>query len=326
MKKNIWFAGCLGALGVIGLGQGCGSPAVDLDSLTNAVPGGDSGAAQCKNGNDCAAPNGCVNGVCGPCSKTIQCATGLVCKNSQCGPDTPGPTDGGTTITDSGNDAGGCKSDAECTGGKVCVAGVCRPCVSSAECANGQVCIAGECHCTTDIQCPSPLKCIDNVCKLATGPDGGTITDAGNDAGCAGKPIYKSLAAVSPVNALWNYLAMNGTAAGTANCVAAGASHYCDYEEVKAAAARGELAGLPNMTFWVHRTTTEGAKTAGPGARCNNWTYNTNDINQGEFGTITGGVVSFDLAPSGAPGGSGGTNRLCGGVNRNILCCHPKCI
>ncbi len=326
MKKNIWFAGCLGALGVIGLGQGCGSPAVDLDSLTNAVPGGDSGAAQCKNGNDCTPPNGCVNGVCQPCSKTIQCATGRVCKNGECGPDTPTPTDGGATLVDSGNDAGGCKSDSECPDAQVCVAGVCRPCASSAECANGQICIAGKCQCTTDIQCPSPLKCIENVCQLAKPTDGGTPTDSGNDAGCAGKPIYKSLASVTPVNAMWTYMGTIGMPAGTANCVAAGANRVCEYEDLVAASARGELGILPNgTTFWVHRTTTVGAATAGPGARCNNWTYNTNDIAQGEFGTISAGAAIFDLAPSGAPGG-GAVNRKCGGVSRNILCCNPKCI
>jgi hypothetical protein len=140
-------------------------------------------------------------------------------------------------------------------------------------------------------------------------------------------------------------------------CQAIGGDHACDWEEVTCAQANGELGNLLSLmpssapTFWINRTTpvtVDGREyPAGKGGRCNDWTYPTNHISDGEFAAVssnsagTGVTIQayFDRNPcftgdpadgcagpgsewSGkapSPTGAGGN---CGGaIPRAILCC-----
>jgi large exoprotein involved in heme utilization and adhesion len=171
--------------------------------------------------------------------------------------------------------------------------------------------------------------------KPKPNPDGGVKVDGGViDAGdpCAGKTLYRN--ALASRASQWAYNNLVGMAAANAECKAQGADHFCDYEEIKAAAAKGELAGVANgTTVWVHRTTAAVvggiSNPGGGGARCDDWTYGSNHLNQGEFATINGGQPTFDLAPGDQLGvgfaPSGASARKCGTVVRSILCCNVKC-
>ncbi len=335
MSNRSWRAAWLGAMLVIG----CGSQAVeypgegtDYAATTRRV---------CTKANQCAAGEGCVDGACGRCTSTADCMSGDVCSNGgTCGPCTSNAQCGdGQSCVDGA--CGGCTSSAQCEDGRVCVRGSCGACTSSSQCAQGQSCYDGRCSCSSSAQCPSGQTCSNGVCKTPTneGTDGGsTLTDSGtspNDSGptetCATKPVYKTY--FPNVPSIWSFDGKLGTEAGDAMCKFIGADHFCDYAEVKAAEAKGELATVPNMTAWIHRTTPAlvGAEvnSGGSGARCNDWRYGTNHLANGEFATFSGGAVSYDLAPadklSFGTASSSGSGRLCGTVNRAILCCHPKC-
>jgi len=177
----------------------------------------------------------------------------------------------------------------------------------------------------------------------------------------------------------WAYNGLEGLQAGTVMCQAVGADHVCNYDEVVKAEANGELSALPDgLTYWLHRTTAvvnpvlnkacavdndcTGANTlpycdpvkkmcaykAGAGGRCNDWTYPTGHISDGEWfatknnnagknsgGVMTGNLVyHFDgdtfydgvsqshLCKSETTLGCSGA---CAGANRAILCCFPVC-
>jgi len=178
----------------------------------------------------------------------------------------------------------------------------------------------------------------------------------------------------------WTYAGLEGLQAGTAMCQAVGADHVCTYQEVVKAEANGELANLPDKPYWLHRTTTvpnvtkniacnadtdcaggTGAPYCDPvtkkcgwkpgaGGRCNDWTYPTDHISDGEWfekvkaNSSTTSVVIGSLAyhfdgdtyysgqaadsgphmckGSNVPGCAGGCN---GGGARSILCCVAAC-
>ena len=180
--------------------------------------------------------------------------------------------------------------------------------------------------------------------------------------------------------AKWSYNGIEGLNAGNAMCQAIGADHVCKYAEIVAADAAGELALVPaNLTFWLHRTTSVPTNTnkacavdsdcangggagvpvcdgktkvcswkAGAGGRCNEWTYPTGHISDGEWfatsanqtnkagGTPVGTMVYHfdgDTFYDGASGAhlcntsnSQGCAGPCGtGVPRAILCCEATC-
>ena len=95
-------------------------------------------------------------------------------------------------------------------------------------------------------------------------------------------------------------------------------------------------------TAWVQRTTTVNLvgtmpvtvggtpSTADTGGRCNNWTYMTNHISDGEYVTFdTVGTPTFHLDnntkfdPANPHVIVG--DLECGGTMRSILCCQPVC-
>ena len=155
-------------------------------------------------------------------------------------------------------------------------------------------------------------------------------------------------------------------------CAAIGGDHICTYAEVLEAEGKGELASIADGTeFWLHRVSVAvaclgancpntggmGMSAPGAGARCNDWTYPTNHISDGEFGvkdsvnpapggnSIKNGNIIYYFDDDGRYSGDPTDPYECGGVASNsdgtpgcagscgpegikkaILCCNPVCI
>jgi cysteine-rich repeat protein len=172
--------------------------------------------------------------------------------------------------------------------------------------------------------------------------------DGGGGAGgmdCTGQITYAGMTGVQ--RSVWNNGADIGIEAGNSLCQQLGADHFCDYAEIEKALALGELDADPNITAagisaWVHRTTpvmVNGvASPPGPGSRCNNWTYGTNHISDGEYVDIVknGDVLTatwtfdndaiYDGTAAHAQPGLLDCGANAGGPERVILCCYPQCI
>jgi cysteine-rich repeat protein len=181
-------------------------------------------------------------------------------------------------------------------------------------------------------------NCPDD-CKI-----GGQGGSGGTD--CTGQITYAGMTAPEP--SVWTDGGDIGIGAGTSLCQQIGADHFCDYEEVLAALALGELDADPNITdvgitAWVHRTTpamVNGVLSEpGPGGRCNNWTYGTKHLADGEYVTLTkvAGAVTADFrldndaiydgtANHSQPATELNCGANAGGPMRAILCCYPQCI
>ena len=182
----------------------------------------------------------------------------------------------------------------------------------------------------------------------------------------------------SGVPSVWSYKGLLGVQAGKAMCQDIGADHACSYAEIVKADAKKELSGIPNnMTYWLHRTTNvpdpklmNGMKACnsdaecggfdvcdvptkicswkpGAGGRCNDWTYPTNHIADGEWFkvstndaggvTVAGGSLSYHFDADTSYDGTGahvssksettlGTSGGCGNATRSFLCCFPACV
>jgi hypothetical protein len=148
----------------------------------------------------------------------------------------------------------------------------------------------------------------------------------------------------------WSYQGQVGLAAGTAACVAIGADHVCDYDDLVLAASNGQLATLTTSdTAWLERTasvtvaansphivvlgqpaTVGKTYAVGPSSRCNDWTYSTDHLNDGEYVDFSTGTSTptfhFDdmpgmiqTLPKDIPCGHNATLR-------DVLCCYPKCM
>jgi len=71
---------------------------------------------------------------------------------------------------------------------------------------------------------------------------------------------------------------------------------------------------------------------AGAGGRCNNWTYMTNHISDGEYATFdVVGVPTYHLDNDTFFDGVDTTHTIagdlqCGGEMRNIMCCFIECM
>jgi hypothetical protein len=211
----------------------------------------------------------------------------------------------------------------------------------------------------------SELQGCDSNCKQPT------TSSAGGTDPCNGQATFKGYVndSMSPLNtggpgivSVWSYGGEIGVMAGTGMCQAIGADHVCTYKEVQEAAAKGELSSLPDgQRFWLHRVTESVPKVGdpnqmsvpGPGGRCNDWTYPTDHISDGEYGIIgtyptdpdsgenAGGGVTQDgvtyyfdddtaFTGLGGPAGSGpGAGGVCGAGNsarrRWLLCCFATC-
>lgn len=175
-------------------------------------------------------------------------------------------------------------------------------------------------------------------CKL-----GGDIPDAGPDLdasdasdapNCDDVVTYAGM--IPNVASVWSYQGLKSLEAGNEMCKTIGADHFCDYEEVKLAEAKGELANIAaGTTAWIHRTTmavVNGQNSApGPGGRCNEWTYGTNHISDGEYVSFDQvGKPTYHLDNDTFFDGVDTTHAIpnqlqCGGQLRAILCCYPKC-
>ncbi|MBL4683496.1 MAG: hypothetical protein JKY37_02815 [Nannocystaceae bacterium] len=191
----------------------------------------------------------------------------------------------------------------------------------------------GECDETDPAYCPQD-------CEGGTGDSGSTGSEAACDPTTlhlTGQPIYLSM--VPNMGSLWELGGAEGYGAGSMMCVAAGADHVCDYEEIVAAAAQNDFVGVANgTTAWLHRTVPAmdangNLLSPGIGGRCLDWTYATNHISDGEYVTFNGGVPAFTLdndtnfneaAPAPNPHVQVGLLE-CGGTIRAIPCCVAEC-
>ncbi len=229
--------------------------------------------------------------------------------------------------------------------------------------------------CTADCKgCKNPM---DPACKC-----GGSASSSSTGIDCSKAKIFKAVVSSQANPAMqgggipsgWSYAGFQGLKAGQALCQAVGADHVCTYDEVVAADAKMELAGIPNnLTYWLHRTKNvpdyslnNGMKACnqaadcgvaadacdamtkvcswkpGAGGRCNDWTYTTNHISDGEWfkvGADTGGVLKGSLsfhflkdttydgvtAPVCKSETQLGCAGACAGPSRAILCCFPAC-
>ncbi|MFT3773220.1 MAG: hypothetical protein QM820_48190 [Minicystis sp.] len=183
----------------------------------------------------------------------------------------------------------------------------------------------------------SEFYCKLDCANMGTGGTGGSMGTGGSCAGhvyYAGKfdgagPVWANLPAAG---------GMTSIDAGNAQCKALniGADHVCDYEEVLKAQAQNELAAIPQGTSaWIQRTTVAmvngNPSQPGPGGRCNNWTYQTNHISDGEYISFDQvGVPTYHLDNDTVfnpnnPGVHTLTDLQCGGTMRSILCCYQAC-
>ncbi len=68
-----------------------------------------------------------------------------------------------------------CVTNADCTGGQVCIAGACQPCSADAECSNNDVCdgletcVAGACQPGTPLNCDDGNVCTTDTCDPVAG-------------------------------------------------------------------------------------------------------------------------------------------------------------
>jgi hypothetical protein len=178
------------------------------------------------------------------------------------------------------------------------------------------------------------------------GGTGGSDAGMGTGGACAGHVYYAGAypsANGTPAPSVWANLpaagGQTGLDAGNAQCKALGigADHVCDYEELKLAAAASEpsfMAIPAGTSAWLQRTTSAmvmgNPSAPGPGGRCNDWTYMTNHISDGEyitFDTVGNPTYHLDndtifdpMNPHVIVG-----DLQCGGQTRSILCCYQSC-
>ena len=191
----------------------------------------------------------------------------------------------------------------------------------------------GGANCTDAIE--QPGECdpdAANHCPEDCVADSGEAT---TEDVCEGQPIYMGVVDGRP--SLWSSDGVEGYAAGTAMCQSIGADHPCTYSELVEAEARGELAALSvGLTAWVHRIVpatidSQDPSEPGLGGRCVDWTYDGNELADGEYLEIAaGGAVVYHLDPDTFYDGMDTTHVIvgdldCGGVQRAILCCAPEC-
>jgi hypothetical protein len=168
----------------------------------------------------------------------------------------------------------------------------------------------------------------DDACTTGCGD----TTTAGSSEGGACGPIVAGK--VDNVAVPWSFSGQTGLSAGAAMCTSIGADHLCDYEEVLLADQAGELAGMVNITAWIHRTTVESVEgvpsAPGPGGRCVDWSDGTGTLADGEWVEFAADGLVYHLDPDTFYDGLDGshTDALafpCMAVARSLLCCNPTC-
>lgn len=213
----------------------------------------------------------------------------------------------------------------------------------SSNCGNGvptpEKCTMGEFYC--------PQDCKDG--GMTTSSSSGASSSSSSGGSCAGVVTYAGKAAMM-LTSTWLVTGHNkGIESGDAACMAVGADHACDYDDIVLAASKGEITGLAATdTAWLQRTHSVtaagqnwevlGAPVAAgtvlksaPGARSANWTYATDHANDCEFISFEKGLNNptyhLDDNPCFRQPGGGGKDIPCGGnaKPRNVLCCFKKC-
>jgi hypothetical protein len=212
----------------------------------------------------------------------------------------------------------------------------CNDNCTTSECGDGVVNVtAGEtCDTKNEFDCPAD-------CGVGGGGGAG-----GGPVSCSETLVFAGM--TPPESSNWDELGQVGLPAGEARCddLYFG-SHVCTYAELTIAESNGEFvslyaanpANLPDTTtFWLHRTTdvtiNNVVSVPGPGGRCNDWTYATNHISDGEYVSFAAGVPTyhfdtntvFDIDnPQLEKDGNGVKLLPCGGLAnpRAIACCYP---
>ncbi len=224
------------------------------------------GVVQAENGEECDDGDSIDDNACSnSCQPNAEyCGNGVVDEGEQC--------DDGNAITDD-----------ECTNS-----------CTTPRCGDGIVQAGEDCDDgNSELNDSCPPDCMDGGGGGGGNPCEGTAIYAGYVEN-ANDPTQPG----TGIGAVWSYGGELGVLAGDEMCAAIGADHVCSWEEVVAAENAGELSTGPNALpdgkeFWVHRLSellprlSDGGATmspAGVGARCNDWTYPTNHISDGEFG------------------------------------------
>lgn len=177
------------------------------------------------------------------------------------------------------------------------------------------------------------------------GNGGGGAGGMGGEGGMGGAPCDPQdvviFAGIVPAQGpVWSSNGLVGLDAGNDLCnQAALGSHVCSYAELVVAEGKADnlepnlgLLAL-NTSLWVHRDTPEMVNGAmsmpGAGARCNDWTYPTNHISDGEYAIISApSDLTFTLDNDSFFDGVDTTHTIagdlqCGGELRAIPCCNP---
>lgn len=354
----------------------------DADGCSNACTktgatgaGGSSGASMTTaSGNN---TNTCGDGKLDPGE---QCDDGNDVDTDKCRNNcTPGSTNCGNGVVDAGEDCddGNKVAEDDCT--NVCT----KPACGDGIVQMGEDCDDGMNNGEFGSKCPKDCK---NPTVASSSSSGDPCVGQKTFAGVVSNSSNPSQMG-SGVASKWAYNGLEGVPAGNAMCQAIGADHVCEYAEVVKAEAANELAGIPtNLTYWLHRKTSvpnpllnkacsvdndctgsaplSGSGTLsvlpycdpktkvcslkpGAGGRCNDWTYPTGHISDGEWlaptanpaanantgvtkGTVVyhydgdtfyDGVATNHLCKSNQLGCSG----ACAGATRAILCCYPTC-
>ena len=297
----------------------------------------------------------------GVCSSEGECFGDLVCEGGRCVVSAeevdpcadimcgPPPENGSITCVD-----GNCESACDAffmMDGEVCVD------VDECLSANGGCGDATYYSCTNQIGAAPTCADIDE-CAINNGGCGDAAWNCINRVGEAPEcekvcPLGEVTNAVDPqapgagLSSVWIYGEEIGISAGEAMCQLRGFDQVCTYAQLLSAEEVGEFDTVTDGTYWLHRvslTVTMGSdggwdpngvsSAPGPGGRCNDWTYPTGHIADGEYVEFSNGVpvYHFDkdtrytgMASDGHAGSGPDDGGPCGGAMRGILCCAAHC-
>lgn len=249
----------------------------------------------------------------------------------------PGGTQGVQVCADDGRSFKACEcgsgasSSSSGTGGAG--GGVISSGTGMGSCGDGIIqpgeCNPGEFYCAAD-------------CTGSGGAGGGTSSSSSGSGGACNGHVYYA-GKVDAVSSVWasghgagqKVLPPGGKVgveAGNAMCneMAAG-SHACEYSELLMAKDENIFKQIPAGTkAWVHRTSAVmlGGQNypEGKGARCDDWVYATDHLNDGEWADFQAqGVPTYHLDSNPAAIQAAPKEAPCGANNldRDLLCCYP---